>query len=495
MVIQCARRWFLGLALAAQCIAAALPALAQSRSNIREPRPEQPSWRASSASAQPEDSSYDTSSGTNRFDYRSSIEDNAASDTSAEAPGRPLRPLPAAVIDPDAASLSVPENQTLLPTLSIASPWFEMDGLRMKLGPAQIRFDLDMNFGYNDNIFGTNNPRTADYITTISPTIEVGIGRYPRPRPLVTLDEKANYFSLKYTPSFQFFAVNEDQNTVNESLNVGGRYTFRRLSLEGGFSYARTENPTPANVGRQEYSTYTLAMKASYALTAKTFFQLGVIGNLQEYTEIADSRTETVSVAPALAWQVSKKLELTLGPTAGVTYVENGGEQPFQSFNLGFTYDSLRKLEFHGMLGVQATQFTGNNPTGAEDFIEPVFSLGTAYKIDETSNVGLDLSRSVTTAGTTNGQTYVSTQLAVSYNKIFLSRVSLDVTGTFQSLDYQGGDDRTDTYVSFSTKLGYLFWQQRCNAYLIYTRTQRFSEISAYEYDANFIGTGLGVQF
>jgi len=368
-----------------------------------------------------------------------------------------------------------------------------MDGLRFRVGMAHIRFDLDLNFGYNDNIFAFNSPRVGDYITTVSPTIEVGFGNYPRPRPLLALGEDENYFFLRYTPSYLRFLENPDQNTVNENLSTEGRYTFSRLSLDGAFSYLKTTNPAPTDLGRQEYSIYALTLKAEYALAPKTFFEVAVNGSYTDYLTQVDYTT--VSLTPSLGYQVGPKLRLSLGPSFGVTYVEGGGKQPFEGLILGIQYDSLRKLVFRGTLGVQATQFEGPNPANSEDFIAPVFALGATYTINETSSISLDLNQGVGNSGSSGGQALLNTSVSLSYTRRFFDRIQFDLSGNWQRLEYQGTGARTDIYATFSCRLGYLFWQQRCNAYLTYVRSQRFSEVSAFEYVSNFLGTGLGVEF
>ncbi|HEY8899205.1 MAG TPA: outer membrane beta-barrel protein [Chthoniobacterales bacterium] len=457
--------------------------LTLARAQEEEELPEQPTWTAPAApGVRAEDSSI--------------AEDGSTTTaTPTPEPTPPPKPLPPFILEPDESTLGVPVDQGWnLPDFSDTSSWFQMQGLRMRVGPLQLRFDLDLNVGYNDNIFGTNFPKVGDYVSTISPTIEAGIGEYPRPRQLVPLSEQQNYFYLRYTPSFLFFAENPAQNATNENLTIAGRYTFRRLVLDGAFSYVTTTNPTPTDIGRQQYNTTSLNIKASYALSTKTFLQVIAAGSYQDYPEIPNTATTTVSIAPALGYQFSKKLRLTLGPTAGVSYFESGGEQPFQSVNLGFTYDTTHKLQFEGSVGIQRTEGNSNSSDDG-DFTSPVFSLGATYTIDNTSSIALDLARNVSTGGTSNGETYIQTAISASYQKRIWSRIQLDLTGSYQVYDYQGVGARTDTYIVFNVRVGYLFWQQRCSVYVTYVRNQRISDISAYEYDSNFLGTGINVQF
>lgn len=410
----------------------------------------------------------------------------------------PVETLPPAPIDPLPAALAVgvPQGNWHLPDLSANDSWFALDGLRARIGPVQLRFDLGINFGYNDNIFNFNSPKVGDYITTISPTLQAGLGDFPRRHVLLPLDEKTNYAFLRYTPQPQFFATNTDQNTVNENLLLEGRYSFSRLILEGSFTYTKDANPTAADFGRQEYYNYGLNIDANYALSPKTFFQLRINGFHQDYSQ--GLSYTTVSVAPALGYLVGEKLQLTFGPVAGITYIEGGGEQPFEGIQLGFRYSTLRKLSFSGSIGVQATQLRGIEATGDTDFVNPTYALGVSYLLSATSQVDLNLAQSVSNSGTGNGQAYVNTVTTLNFRKTFFQqRVEVDLNGTYQRLAYQGNpaNERTDDYIYFNAKLGYRLWQERCYVYLQYTRSQRFSEFEYLQFDANFFGTGIDVQF
>lgn len=410
------------------------------------------------------------------------------------SPGMNLlrEPLPPFPVTPETEDLGVPsEDGRFLPRFEEVRSWFQVEGLRARVGPLQVRLALDLNSGYNDNIFSANTGQVGDIVTTASPTIEVGLGEFPRIRSVEPVDEDKNVFFLRYTPSFQFFAQNSGQNTTNENLLVQGRYNFRRLRAEGAFTYTRTSDPQPTDVGRQEYSVYALAVNLNYALTARVFSQVGLNNSYQTYEQGLDFNTASASVA--LGYEVGPKLRLTLGPYFGLTTVEGGQEQPFQGVNLGFTYDSQRKLAFRGTVGAQAQQYTGNNPNQNEDSLNPVFALGGTYRLRPSQTLTFDLNRSFSNAN--NGQSYIGTTAILGYEQLFLRKVQFNLGVNYQILEYQGFDERTDTYVNFSARVGYLFWDNRVSTYVAYNRAQRLSDISTFEYVSNFLGAGVNVQF
>ena len=484
-------RWkLLRIAACALC-AVQLPSFGQAPPG--RPLPQEPAWSADNAtdSNSTPDDAIDADAAT----AEPAPEDEAlliAPDTqAAESPSAPAEGRMSSKVAPD--DIGVPSSSGLhLPTLGDSTePFIQLDGLRLRVGVVQVRFSLDMNYGYNDNIFALNTPRTGDYITNFSPTFEFGIGNFPRPRPLVGQDEQANYVVLTYTPNFQFFAENTDQNTVNETLHAAGHYGFTRLIVDGSFDYVKSSWPTPTTIGRQEYSVYSVDLKAVYPITGRLYTQTTFGYSYTDYVNSIDFNT--TSISPAIGYDFGPKLRLTLGPTVGVTYVEGGGEQFFQGLVLGFNYTNLSKLSFDGTVGVQATQFQGNNPTGAEDFIAPVFGIGGSWEMTATSSMSLDLSQTISNGG--NGDPYIGTGVTLSYAKRFLDRVQLDLSGSYQAYDYQGRSSRTDTYLTFSARLGYLFWEQRCNVYLAYTRSQRLSDIQFLEYYQNNLSGGISIEF
>ncbi len=86
---------------------------------------------------------------------------------------------------------------------------------------------------YDDNIFQDETNEVDDFITTISPAIEL---RYiPRPESTLTFE---------YRPSFEIFADNSDENHVSHRLNLSYEAPLsRRFSLEVRDQLLITEEP------------------------------------------------------------------------------------------------------------------------------------------------------------------------------------------------------------------------------------------------------------
>ncbi len=86
---------------------------------------------------------------------------------------------------------------------------------------------------YDDNIFQDADNEEDDFITTISPAVQL---RYiPRPETVLTFE---------YQPAFQIFADNSSENHISHRLGLGFESPLsRRFSLEVGEELVVTEEP------------------------------------------------------------------------------------------------------------------------------------------------------------------------------------------------------------------------------------------------------------
>ncbi len=368
-----------------------------------------------------------------------------------------------------------------------ADPFFQLEGLHLRLGELHLRLLPAVGTSYNDNIFASNQDRVADIISTFSPALAAGIGDYEV--------REQNYFTLVYTPQFQFFAENTTQNTTNEFLTFDGQYSFSRLVTGVTFTYQRTSDPVPDQVGRNEYTTFNFRWDNSYALASKTFLELGLNGQYQSYSFSIDYTT--VSADLRLAYQFSEKLRLSLGPSAGITYVENGEEQPFQAVNLGFEYDTLKKFRIRGDVGIQARQFTETDISGDSNIVTPTFTIGATYLIKVDSSVDLAFSRTIGNSGFSSGQSQITNTINLSYTQRVLTRFRLGFTVNYQILQYQGfgTQDRNDAFLNVQPSIAYLFWRDRCSVTFYVARQQRYSELEFLNYNANSAGTSFSIEF
>lgn len=385
------------------------------------------------------------------------------------------------------ASVGVPdENNYYLPGFE-GWNWFQMEGLKFRIGPVHARITLGTSVEYNTNIYGSSTNPVADYVGRISPTFTFGTGGWR--------GEATNFARLTYTPSFVFYANHRDRDTVNENLEFLADYTLSRYQTSLGIDYSRSNQPNATQQGLSEYSNLGVNWNNSYLLGGKTFARANFAYLLQDNSN-RDNYT-TLSAAPQLAYQFSPKITVFAGPYAGIAYIGDGGTQTFQGINVGVTYSNLSKLSGQFVFGFQARQYQGENLAGAKDFTTPIFDFELNYELREWTSLTLGLARDVQISDLLRGLSYVNNELRLGLKQKIINRIDFSLTLTYQFLQYEGDgpDGRNDQYVALTPRIGYTFWKDQLTWSIFYRRQQLVSEFSNRDYEINAFGTALQFRF
>jgi hypothetical protein len=365
--------------------------------------------------------------------------------------------------------------------------WFQMEGLKFRIGPIHARITLGMSLEYNTNIFANSNNPTPDYVARIGPTFTFGTGGWR--------GEATNFALLTYTPSFVFYGENKERDNVNENLSFTGQYTLSRYETALEIAYRRSNEPNATQRGLSEYSSLGVNWDNSYLLGGKTFARANFAYSMQDNAN-GDNNT-SISTAPQLAYQFSPKVTVFAGPYAGIAYVGDGATQPFQGINVGITYSNLSKLSGQFVFGFQARQFQGENLAGAKDFTTPIFNFQLEYELRELTSLNFSLAREVAISDLQRGLTYVNNQLNLGLRQRLIGRLDFNLRLSYQLLQYQGDgpDGRNDQYVSFTPSLGYTFWRDQVTCSIFYRRQQLVSDQSTRDYEVNAFGTSMQFRF
>jgi hypothetical protein len=402
-------------------------------------------------------------------------------------------------VEPEVFQPEAPEelqDDTALPTVDdYGEPFFATDGLRARIGPIRIGLGFSASYQYNDNIFATREDPQSDYITTLSPKILVNLGAVlgsDATLEEIRANEAENYFRLSYTPGFQYFQRNPDQNTIDQRLILDGRYIFSKYRTSLAASYIRTEDPQANTLGRIRTDLYAATWSNFYDFSAKTYIQLDLATYLADYDP--GLANETYQASAFIGYTVSEKLRFSVGPSVGITFVEGGQRQPYQTLQLNVEYNTLSKLVFSGSFGVQSRQFTGANTENSESLLTPVFTLAATYRPFDSTTLTLNLSRSVSSGSF--GDTYVNTNIAFNARQRFFQHLFFELYGNYQILEYQNIPvERSDNFITISPRLSYKFHEDEYAVSVFYRYTQRTSENFFANYDNNVIGIELALQF
>jgi hypothetical protein len=401
---------------------------------------------------------------------------------SADGPNADLE-----LLNSSEASMGLPaENNFFLPEIGDAG-WFQMEGLKFRVGPVHARITLGTSVEYNSNIFARSEDPEGDYVSQITPSITLGTGGWR--------GEAKNFARLTYTPSFVFYANNLEKNTLNQNLEFAANYELSRYTTDLSVGFSSSDQPNATQSGLSQYSTLSASWDNSYLLASKVFARANLGYLLQDYSNSDDYTTYTVS--PQLAYAFSPRITVFAGPFAGISYVGDNGTQPFQGLSLGVTYDSLSKLSGEFVFGVQARQYQGETFEGAKDFITPIFSFELNYKVREQTNLSFGISRDVQISDLLQGLTYVNNQVDFRVTQRIYGKIDFSLGLTYQLLQYEGDgpDGRDDNYLAVTPQLSYTFWRDQLTFSVYYRRQQLVSDVSSRDYNINAIGTGLMFRF
>jgi len=399
----------------------------------------------------------------------------------------PISPEPAS---PETSTIGVPATSgNFLPSFDeLQIDWFQMEGLKFRIGPFHVRLGLTVGLEYNDNIYATATNPIADYLTLVSPAITIGTGGWK--------GEAENFFLLNYTPQYRWYAQNKDRNRVNQNLSIRSNYKFSRFTTTNSLQFTRNDDATANQSANDFYTDLSINSLNAYYLGGKTFAQLGL--NLRNSAS-SDSYT-TVSASPQLGYALTPKTVISLGPYVGMVLLEGGDTQTFQGISATLNYNTLRKLQFTFTGGVQARQFQSEQSNGPSNFITPIFAFALNYQARERTSLQFDLSRDVGVSGLggsfTTSQTNITNQIGLRLSQKLFRSIAFNLGFDYQILEYEGGTgDRTDTYFSATPALSYSFLKNQMILRLYYRRQQRTSDASLRGYTVNAIGTSIGYQF
>jgi hypothetical protein len=393
----------------------------------------------------------------------------------------------------ETAEVGVPNGNFNLPTFNFyGKPFFERQGLRLRIGPVHFRMSLSLGEEYNTNILGTHTNPEADYITHIAPEFLIGMGDFR--------DQAEDYLLFQYRPSFDYYLKNSDQNRVNETLDLSARATLSRYTTKLELNYVNSDQPNATQSGGQSYQNTEISWDNSYYLGAKAFAR-AIVDALDQQSE-NENNYQTISLAPQLGYEYSPKTTIFAGPYAGIAYIGEGGTQTFQGITAGFVWSNLRKLKIEGTGGVQARQFHGSNVTGASNFMTPIYDLKLTYEARANTTVTIEFLRNVQISDILRGLTYTNTQANLGLTQKLLNRFNLTLGLSYQTLEYQGTDagvfsiqGHKENYVVFNASLSYPFWKDLMSASVFYRYQERTSNLDVFNYTITAYGFGFTYAF
>ena len=331
----------------------------------------------------------------------------------------------------------------------------ESEGLPalVSFGPFDFNALLFVQSVYDDNIYlAPSNVKTRDIVTSIAPSMQVRYG-----------EKGYSMAKLDYTPTFQFFKENGQNDAINHDARFQIEKTFSRLTVGLSQSFTRISDSqigvtTTFAPTRLEQDTFATRLLSKYDFSDKTSFEVNGQFNVLDFAAntLLISSKEYVS-DNWLNYKLSEKVTTAVGFTFG--YLDLSGGLPSQTYERGLariTYDAAEKLKFRASGGVEIRQIGG----GRSDEVLPIFAIGATYKPRETTTIDLSASRAQTYAVQSfdpvlkQSENVTTTGVAVEIRQELLRKLAIYVGGGFYNSEYTPGS-RCDDYYTLKYGVDY----------------------------------------
>ncbi|MGJ8673000.1 hypothetical protein [Rubritalea sp.] len=275
---------------------------------------------------------------------------------------------------------------------------------------------------YNNNIFLTETDEVEDFIFRVSVPLELANSR-----------NAENQWNLSYTPRFNLYADNSDQDSVDQFLDAGYRHVFAKTTVDVGLGYQNTDGADRFASGSIAKSSYTGDLSISHQYSGKSRFDFD-IGALADEFE-SDRLFDRERYNARLSWQYQVTGKFDVGPYIGYEYTAvEGAENPDQnalSFGARGNYQAFGKTTLIGYLGVEFREFEGGN---LDTRVSPTFEFGARHQLTgKTTLTGL-LYHNIRASYSDAGQDYSATGLNLSAVYAATTRISV-LTGLSYEYD------------------------------------------------------------
>jgi hypothetical protein len=380
---------------------------------------------------------------------------------------------------------------------------------------------------YDDNIFLTKNNTVSDYITIVTPGIDIG------------LRQEHTDFKLRYAPMFYMYADNNDLNFTGQSaaLNFGQdlaqglRFSLKDTYLKSGDPQADPQNIQGLRQTTQMYWTNITDVNLGYIFGAENQVNVGYIYNYYRNDQITldDSDVQNPYANLTYWFDVKNGGELTYGYTdakftrddnfpaasdytsnaAGIRYLRrfNPNSTGYVGYNYAiFDYERVLPQDFNvhsGLVGLDHS-FSPEYTVSA--------SLGYFIRVNEltdnqdgptyTASLIRNFDRGSITIGGNGGWSYENLQQGVGLTSGFSQYYGGYVNGRYEILErvnlYAGLSYRHDKYTIDKSD----YWRGNCGVRwdflryfyvdLDYSYIDRSEEFGLNDYTGNRIMLSIG---
>jgi hypothetical protein len=330
-------------------------------------------------------------------------------------------------------------------------------------GPFEFIPTLKISQGYDDNVDASQDgDERSSNVTKVAPTF------------LLRAQERANRYQLRYTPTFQRYSRDSDDNRVNHLASANSRLTLDARNRVNLGLNARRNQSTPDNEPDSEGASLEGDINERYTLDGTyTFGARGATGRIEldgsyvwnRYAnnlgkDSNNNRSKEYNSPRAGAtflWRVAPRTQLLIeGRYADFDYTWSGSD--LDSTNLsalvGARWQATAKTSGSVRVGQEEKDF---DDAGQEDTSATRWQAQVNWRPAAHSRLRLNTANSLN-EGSATEDAIEQTTYGLSWNYDWDGQVSSNVAYRFRDKDYIGDDDgRNDELHTVSVGVSYSF--------------------------------------
>lgn len=375
-------------------------------------------------------------------------------------------------------------------------------------GPFVVRPHLQVAEQYNDNLFyNSSGPQIDDFITVVSPSVDIQVGRGGRQASL----------GVGYAYSHLFYTQNPYVNDASmHRVTVGGAYRGEKLQFDlsasamwantiyggyesfmlGGFTFLFRA----PNVERVSYS---LAPKVTYSLSEKTSIYSSLSLSGMDFHQVATSFYDVNSWNWGLG--AGYKFRPKISAVTEMFYGQSA-TSPNQPLFAPKPPKPPHLETFGGLIGARGEitpRISGSlkfgyqqNYYGDESFGDPIYAGDLAWAISEKSQVSLNYRRA-SSASVQSASAYTSDNVGLQFQQSIGTRRPwiLNAGATYGHNQYAGGNLNESTdYFGFNCGVAYQIklWLKTGLNYQFTKSSSESKSFIDYEVNEVMISVSLG---
>ena len=359
-----------------------------------------------------------------------------------------------------------------------------------------------------DNIFNSSEEKTSDFITVISPGIQLAFpATRSQPASIDTdtttpgglvydrfeepyFQQFQSYFT--YSPNFLFYADNSDENTINHYAQASLHVNFRgglSINLAERFSQDFDQYQSGVSTQTDTFRSNLINLIATYEITEKMLFRGDLSSFLVSYTDDKNEERNRIdnSASGYLYFKVKSKTALFF---------------QYNFIDINYDEDSVADSKEHRLLAgmywniTEKTRGSFRAGYGMREFDDPqiedgehlVFEANFDYQFTPKTSVGFGAFRRDEETPDLSYNYLITTGANAAYRQSIAEDVFFELGLLYRNEDYQGSGavGRRDHYFSVTPSLRYDF-RDWLSASVSFELRKRDSDQEASDYIGNIL--------